>query len=722
MKRCPWIWLLVFGLAVTAYGGEVDDKLADAQKLCRTGRVDAAQELLKDVMAKDSLSPEALYGRGLIRQYQGYEWDALFDYSLAAPKANGFLPAIKAFTWLAIDLDYLPNARRMARIYVSRLPKDADPCLAMAEIDILEHHFDSALVWIEQAATLGSDPATIAVYKAAVDIHAGRVESGLAQMAGKRFSTANQYVQRAELFQYLNMTDSGIACFQAAAGLDTDDAGVKAKLGMYLVDTRRLQEAQTVADELLKNTKGYGQAWILDAYISKIAGRTLAADTLFYKYIEMANSPICLEKHGDFLTEFGEGPTASIDYQNAYIWAANLQYPDDYMRILFRKMMTNLAENNDAMGLKEMVAEGAALAGDPDYDFYLAESMRLFPDAADSAKALVDNRVAGKMQDEIWMSWAAPYFMHSSKFDQAARCYERLLQFPYPQESSYLGLIEAYQRGKQPRRADSLAAALPMRLQNSRRVNEAFVALYRGVREDAQATPFAEKLYHLAPGFLPYDTILVSLNSAQGKDETARAILSRHVETYPEDAAGYYLLAKFDFDHGNLASVEESIGKCQAQDSAFALAYELKGLYFRKKKQDDSAMACFNKAIVWQVRSPWAYYYVAENLLNRGDSLIRAARIGTAGLNYFPKDRRGYELLGCIYLAQKKYQVAKAQFAQGLTLFPNDPVFRFYIGKAFCLMEDQEEAKKQLEAALAGGLTSPFQEEAQKLLDGLKSE
>jgi tetratricopeptide (TPR) repeat protein len=720
MMKCAWMWLLILGLAVTAYGGEVDDKLAEAQKLCRSGRVDAAQELLTDVMAKDSLAPEALYGRGLIRQYRGFEWDALFDYSVAAPKANGFLPAIKAFTRLAIDMDYLPNARKMARIYVSRLPKDPDPCLAMAEIDILEHNYDSALVWIDKAAALASDPATIAVYRAAVDIHAGRTDAGLAQMAGQRFSTVDQQVRRAELFQYLNMVDSAVACYQAAARLDPADATVNVQLGMYLVDTRRLQDARAVAEKLLKDTQGYGPAWVLDAYISKAANRPIEAETLFFKYYALAESPIAPEKHGDFAMAFGDIPTASIDYQNAFVLAGNLHYPDDYMRLMLRKVMTSLAESNDAVGMKEMVDDAGTLVADPDYDFYLAESMRLFPDAKDSAKALVDNRLDVKMQDEVWLGWAASYFMHNQQYDQAIRCYERLLQFPNPKDSSYLGLITACRKGNRLDRADALVGTLPMRLQNSRRINEAFLALYRAAGKDGRATVFAERLYRMAPGFLPYDTTLVSLYSAQGNNEAARAILTQYVETYPDDAAGYYILAKFDMDRGNLASVAENIERSIARDTGSALAYELKGLYYRENGRQDSALFYFDKAMVRQCPSPWAYYYSAENLLGRGDSLIRAAALGMSALSYFPKDRRGYELLGRIYLALKNYQVAQAQFAQGLILFPHDPVFQFYLGKTFASMGDQTQAKNQLDAALADGLASPFREEARTLLEGLK--
>jgi predicted Zn-dependent protease len=720
MMRFPLIWLLALGLAGAVCGGETEDKLDGAEKLCQAGHITAAQELLKGMPAKDSLAAEALYARGLIRQYQGFEWDALFDYAEAAPKANGFLPAIKAFTRLAIDLDYLPNARKMAKIYQSHLPKDPDSYLALAEIDIRQHRFDSAQVWVDEAAKWTTDLTTIALWKAAIDVYSGRTEAGLSGMAGKAVTGASQFRHRAELFQYLNMTDSAIACLQAASRLDTADAGLKVLLGMSLVECRRLREAQGVVDRLLKDTEKYGPAWILAAHIKRAANRPLEAETLFYKYLELSESPIGLEKHGDFLMEFGDVRTASIDYQNAYIMASNLQYPDDYIRIIYRKAMNACAENMDAPTLKELVTDADALAGDPDYDFYRAETMRLFPDAADSARILIDDKLAGKLQDEVWLNWAAPYFLHGRSFDKAALCYEHLLRFPYPLESSVVGLIQAYQEGRKPRSADSLAAALPFRFQNSRRVNEAFLALYRTAGENAQAAVFAEKLYRMAPGFLPYDTALASLYAAQEKTEAARAILAGYVKSYPDDATGYYILAQFDQAHGAPASVEENIVNCLERDSTFAEAYELRGLCLQAGKQNEAALASFRKAIALQCRSPWAYYYVAEDMLNRNDSLLRAAGLGMTAVSYFSNDRRGLELLGRIYLAMKNYDVAKTQFAQGLMQFHNDPRFQFYLGKTYLLMENQAEAKKQLETALADGLTSPFREEARKLLDGLK--
>lgn len=720
MIRFPWIWLLMLVLAATVYGGEMEDKLDAAEKLCLAGRITSAQALLTDVLAKDSLSAEALYGRGLIRQYQGYEWDALIDYTQAAPKANGFLPAIKAFTRLAIDLDYLPNARKMARICQTRLPKNPDSYLAMAEIDIREHRFDSALTQVDEAARWADDVTTINLWKAAIDIYSGQTDAGLARMVGKKFTTTAQNRLRAELFNYLNMNDSAIACLQAASDLDTADAGLKVVLGMALVESRRLQEAQVITDKLLKDTEKYGPAWILAAHVKKAANRPLDAEMLFYKYIEMAESPIASEKHGDFLMSFDDIQTASIDYQNAYVMATNLEYPDDYVRIIYRKMMNACAESKDASTLKELAVDAGALAGDPDYDFYRAEAMRLYTDAEDTARALIDDRLTGKMQDETWLSWAGPYFLRGGSFDKATQCFERLLRFPYPEESSVIGLIKAYRESRQPRRADSLAAALLFRFQGSRRVNEAFLSLYRSVGEYAPAATFAEKLYRMAPGFLPYDSVLVSLYAAQGKTEAARAILTQYVKSYPADAAGFYLLAQFDFAHGNPGAVMENITNCLAQDSAYAPAYELKGIYFRDRKQDDSALAGFRKAIDLQCRTPLSYYYVAEDMLNRNDSLIRAVGLGMTAVSYFAGDRRGLELLGRIYLAMTNYEMAKTQFAQGLLQFPNDPGFQFYLGKTYLSMDNRPEAKKLLEAAMGNGLSAPLKDEAQKLLSGIK--
>lgn len=715
-----WIWLPVLLTATLAYGGDLDDKLAQAEKLCRAGLITSAQELLKEIPVADSLSPEALYGRGLIRQYQGCDWDGLIDYSLAAPKGDGFLPAIKAFTRLAIDLDYLPSARKMARIYAAKQPKDPAACLALAEIDLRERRFDSARVWVDKAATLTAPAATISTWQAAIDVYAGRIDTGLARLAGNKPTEPGQFRLRADLFRFLNMADSAIANLREATRLDPVDAGLKTTLGMWLVDYRRLRDAQEIADDLLKNTQRYGPAWILAASIKKAAYRPLEAETLFFKFLELADSPIVWEKHGDFLTDFGDLRTAVTEYQNGYILAVNRQYPDDYLRRLYRKTMNVLAENKDAVTMKEMVVNGADLAGVPDYDFYQAEAMRLFPDGIDSARVLVDNRLSKNTQDEVWLKLAGPYFLRGAEFEKAAECFERLLRFDYPEESSVVGLIRTFQAAQKPRRADSLAAGLPFRFQNSRRINEAFVALYRSVGENTQATVFAEKLRRMAPGYLPYDTILVSLYTAQGKTDAARTLLADYVQTYPDDPAGHYVLAEYDLTCGNLDAVEEHITQCLQLDSTFAMAYDLKGRWLRQRGQNDAALPWFRMAVDRNCQSPWSYYFVAEELFNRGDSLSRAANLGMTAVSLFTGERRGLELLGRIYLTQKNYRVAKSQFAQGLRQFPNDPVFQFYLGKTWLLLENPEEGKKLLEGALANGLAAPLQDEARQLLRGIK--
>ena len=152
MKRLLIAFVFLCAATGVAVGQPLVEKLQQARYCLDQGKLTEARQLLGAIGGQDSLSTIALYGRAMIDEYYGYQWEALIAYLSLAPKEGGFLPAIDAFTRLAIDLDYLPNARKMAAIYITREPSNAKPYLAMAKISMLEHAFDSARTYIAEGA------------------------------------------------------------------------------------------------------------------------------------------------------------------------------------------------------------------------------------------------------------------------------------------------------------------------------------------------------------------------------------------------------------------------------------------------------------------------------------------------------------------------------------------------------------------------------------------
>lgn len=714
----------LFVVALLLIGGcaqKVEDKLASAEKYLKTGKYSEAKEKVDEIVEADSTSPEAIYGVALLEQYRGLDWDALIKYIDASPMRNGYLPAMEAFTRLAIRLDYLPNARKMANLQIRRQPENPVPLFYLTAVDIREGKLDSARIHLHQAAQLTEDSLQVVLYEAEIDFHTydpQTIQAGLRKIAQARFETANHFIHLAGLFRYLNMGDSAIHYMRQAVERDGDDVGLKLQLAQYLFDELYLAEATEIINEILSHSEAYGPAHVLAAYIEWQRGWGTRAEWHFYSYAELGRQrPIVGDKHGDMYWFFNEFRLAQIEWQAAYTLAANLAYPDDYLRQLLIKLINSFLEDHSVAMIKDYLQEGGfLLAGLPEFDLFRAEAMAQYEDVTDSARILVDDRLTKHWNDRRWLELVGAYYYRFRKYDQASDVYWRLLELPYPRLEFYLQLASIFSLQKDAEGMEKLIAAIPTRFEGNRRLLESLADFYVGIGRPDRALEYAERLYRQSSGYMPFVLTLVDLYTDMGRPGEVRGLLDRFAEQYPDDPESFYRLAKYEYYRGSKESVLENLNHSLALDTGYAFSMEMKGIVFQDAGIVDSAMYYYRQAIERHWPVPDAYLNLSEIYYTRGDSLDKAAGLAMAAINCGENDGPAYMLLGKIYYAQEKYKLARTQFISGNLLHPDDPEFLFRLGKAYIKMDDFTEARKSLRRALELNLASPLKEEAEQLL------
>ena len=131
-------------------------------------------------------------------------------------------------------------------------------------------------------------------------------------------------------------------------------------------------------------------------------------------------------------------------------------------------------------------------------------------------------------------------------------------------------------------------------------------------------------------------------------------------------------------------------------------------------------MYYFRKPVMMNWRTPLAYYHLGEYLLQKGDSLDRAAGLGMAAVRLFEnKDSRGYDLLGRVYMAQEKYTLAQKEYFKGTMNFPDNAGMFFNLGTCHYYLENRVKAGQALKMALELGLTPQQEEKARQMLKEL---
>lgn len=712
------VWL---GLLFMAGCGKTpEDKLASASDLLAQGKFDQAKSMIDNLVKADSTAPDALYGQGLLLQYRGLDWDAMLKYMAAAPLQNGYFPGMKAFVNIAIKLDYLTNARKMAVILSNRDPEDPEWYLKLAEIDMLQAAFDDARHELNQADSLGADQSDLTLAQAELAFRSydsDSISQAIGSLMQVRLTDPAQYDRLASLYRYMNMYDSAVAAERRAVDKAPKDVEYRLQLAQYLFDQRHLHEAHDIVDTLLSETTEFGPAYILDSYILWASGDDVDADVKFLKFLNtVKDSPIGMEKNGDLYGYFGKSRPAQMAWQTAYTVANNMGYPDDYVARVYIKMENGFLEDrNLAMAIDYFEDGRKLLSGSPQIYFFEAELKSRFPETLDSARMMVDQQLQNNWSDQLWLELAGRYSYRVRRYDQAVEIYRRLLELPYPKEIYLVNLLSIYALHENWQATDTIAASLPIRLRGSRQVQEKLYDVYVASEQWESALKYAENLYHLAPGYMPYVKNLAQMYTRQNRIDDAHRLFETFTASFPTDPEGYYQLGFYEFKHDMVDLIPGRFQKALAIDTGYAFGYELKGLYWQKKGNLDSATYYYHKAIGLQQATGESYYYLSEYHFKKGDSLSYAAGLAMAAARYL-SDRRGYLLLGNIYYAQGKYKLARLQYYKGMTLFPKDAEFKFLLGKAHFKLNERAKAKKYLQEALEGNLAESEQSEAKKML------
>ncbi len=717
----------IFLMSLIVSGGctlSPEARLEKAEGLLQVGGYSEAKEIIEELIKADSVGPEAIYGQGLLEEYRGFDWDALIKYLEAAKLRGGFLPAMKAFTDIAIEGGYLGNARRMIEILIQYQPENPRWYLLQAKIDMLEHKLPEARLGLGRADSLGVDETDLALARVEMALRSDDPDSivpALGKLGRFDLTSAAHCEEAASLYSYMNMIDSSIAYQRRAVEKDPDNIEYRLRLARYLFDQLYLREAYSIVDELITEAEEYGQAYILSAYILRAMERSVAADQQFFRYLQLKqNSAVAQRKYGEFFAFFDDSHMAQIQYEVAFRIASNLKYADEYVRETFLKMENTLLDGRYLSMAVDHFAEGEQLLGDTlDMYFIDAELKSYFDETVDSARIMVDNRLRKNWDNREWLELAARYYFRRNVFDSAIVVYRRLLEFDFPKEVYFTNLLDIYAKSRNWRAAETLQDIMPVRFRDSRRIQERMYDLYLAAEQWEKATERAEELNRRCPAYMPYIQNLADLYVRRGTKEDAYRLFAGYIAKYENDPEGHYRLAQYELADGRLDSIPARLDRALQCDTGYAFAYELRGIYHQQTGNINAALQDYRKAISLNWPTPEAYFYLADYYYQKRDSLGYAGSLAMAAARYFEDDRRGYLLLGNIYFVQERYKLARLQYFKGARLFPEDPEFYFLLGKVHIKLEDVSEAKKFLRQSLDNGLSGPQQAEARRLLASL---
>ncbi|MFP4432003.1 MAG: tetratricopeptide repeat protein, partial [Spirochaetaceae bacterium] len=181
--------------------------------------------------------------------------------------------------------------------------------------------------------------------------------------------------------------------------------------------------------------------------------------------------------------------------------------------------------------------------------------------------------------------------------------------------------------------------------------------------------------------------------------ETAESILSRYLESSPEDSDAYLLLGSILAGDKRYDEAAEVFRKAISFDAGNVEAFNNLGVVLRLSGQNDAAIRAFTQALSLD-GSRADIHYNLGNLYKVSGEQGKATEHYRAAVAADPGVSMAYNNLGNLFLGQGDVGAAVEVFRDGLQVDPNHPSLHYNLGVAYQLQEMPEQAISAYEQAL----------------------
>lgn len=203
------------------------------------------------------------------------------------------------------------------------------------------------------------------------------------------------------------------------------------------------------------------------------------------------------------------------------------------------------------------------------------------------------------------------------------------------------------------------------------------------------------------PARVPVQMMLANGFLATGQTDSALQTLEQIAAMHPDDVQARIRLGQIQIAKGNMDAAAANFRKAQelAPQSPEPLL-SLADLQ-QRQGQTEAARQNYQAALKLDPSNLKALNNLAYLTADSGGDLDEALRLITTASQKLPKQPNLADTLGYVYLKQKRVRSALQVFRDLAQRYPANPTFRFHHALALLESGSKEQARKELEAALA---------------------
>jgi len=203
------------------------------------------------------------------------------------------------------------------------------------------------------------------------------------------------------------------------------------------------------------------------------------------------------------------------------------------------------------------------------------------------------------------------------------------------------------------------------------------------------------------PARLSVQMMLANAFLATGQTDSALQTLEQIAAMHPDDLQARIQLGQLQIAKGNMDAAAANFRK--AQELAPESPEPLLGLadLLERQGQTEAARQNYQAALKLDPSNLMALNNLAYLTADSGGNLEEALRLITTASQKLPKQPNLTDTLGYVYLKQRRVSSALQVFRDLALNYPANPTFRFHHALALLESGSKEQARKELDAALA---------------------
>lgn len=213
--------------------------------------------------------------------------------------------------------------------------------------------------------------------------------------------------------------------------------------------------------------------------------------------------------------------------------------------------------------------------------------------------------------------------------------------------------------------------------------------------------------------------LLAAIYLRAGKVDEAAAEYQTLTQKNPNDSGSFFMLAQIYQRKGDYANAIASFQKVQQLTPKDVRAGVLMGSVMEQAGRREDAKSAYRKVLETDPENAVAQNNLAYVLAETGGDLSEALTLATKALQRAPEQPNFADTLGWVYLKRNQPDSAAQVFNKLVRSYPKDPTFRYHHGLALLKKGDKQNARSELQAALANGATPADQTQIKQALGQL---